>query len=366
MVDEAILRRLSEAYDEDSRPVFLSLFADLSDPIVETTLERRAKEIEAALEPDQQQRFRRAWDEAKTALETRETSEATRGVAIFCAPEHELLEALDLAEPIPTKMVLDSSPYVRPLVQFADEHESFVLVLLDQQDAAVYLVEGARPALETASDTQPMGRHKKGGMSQARFQRHREGVLNQFFDEVAEDVMRVLSEQDVKRVIVAGPGQAKGQFVARAPTELQEAVIAQEDVDFKQGANDAVLAKDLVGVAKEHAHEEALKALAELRTQVRVGGAAAVGAFEAIDAAISGRVHRLIVLKDAKVAAQKCEEHQNVFKPGTTCDCGEAGNTVEAINEAIEFTLRQGGRVEFVEGDPFLEQVGGVGALLRF
>lgn len=366
MVDETLLRRLSEAYDEESRAVFLSLFVDLSDPILETKLERRAKEIDAALEPEQQGFFRRAWEEAKTAFETREKAGSSRGVAIFCAPEHELLVTLDLAEPIKTKMVLDSSPYVRPLVQFADEHESFLLVLLDQQDAAVYVVEAARPALKTESDTQPMAGHKKGGMSQARYQRHREGVLNQFFDEVAEEVMRVMSEQGIKRVIVAGPGQAKGEFVARAPKELQDAVIAQEDVDFKQGATDAVLAKDLVGVAKEHAQEEAMKDVRELRKQVRLGGPAAIGAFEAIDAAVSGRVHRLIVLKGAKVAAQKCEEHQSVFKPGTTCDCGASGNTVEAINEAIEFTLRQGGGVEFVEADPFLEQVGGVGALLRF
>src|ERR1041385_3414865 len=170
MVDEDALRRLSETYDGQSRPVFLSLFADLSDPQHVTRLERRAREIKNAIDPDLQPGFERAWDQAKAALEEQAGKDGTRGVAVFAAPEHEFLEALGLAAPLGTQLVLDSSPYVRPLARFLDEHEPFALILLDSEDAAVFLVEAGKPELHSSPDTSPMPRHKKGGMSQARYQ----------------------------------------------------------------------------------------------------------------------------------------------------------------------------------------------------
>src|SRR5688572_22991288 len=166
MVEEELLQRLAHVFDAESRQVFVSVFADLSDPMYRTRLDRRAREIEAAIEPEAKPLFKKAWDAAQSALEEEAGKDGTRGVAVFAAPEHDLLEALGLTERVATRLVLDSSPYIRPLARFLDEHEPFVLVLLDGQDAAVYVVEAATPKLESSPDTQPMSRHRKGGMSQ--------------------------------------------------------------------------------------------------------------------------------------------------------------------------------------------------------
>lgn len=366
LVDDTTLRELCERYDDESRPVYLSLFADLSDPHHRLALERRAREVENALDGDLKDHFTRAWAEAKEALEEQSAKDGSRGVAVFCAPDHEFLQALELGAPIPTGLVLDSSPYVRPLAKFAHDYEPFLLVLLDSEDAAIFVSAAGRAQLEAEHEHKSLGRHRSGGMSQQRFQRHRDGVVDQFYDRVAQDALRIAQEEEIQRVIVAGPGQAKGAFVERLPKELKDLVIAVEDADFTQGASDPTLANRLLPVAQDAAGKEARQTLDELKAELRRGERATTGAFPVWSEAATGRVQVLVVLKDHHVAGQKCEEHQSVFTVESACHCGAAGARVDVINEAVEMAIRNKTRVEFVEHEPFLESVGGIGALLRW
>lgn len=361
------LRALCERYDADSRPTYLSLYADLSTGDHEAELTRRRKEIEATLDQEALEgELGKLWDAAWDACGRAAAEDGSRGVAVFAGPDG-WVEAHGLREPIRTRLVLDSSPYVRPLARFADDHESFALVLLDSEQAALFTVAAGKPDLEAEEETSLIGRHRRGGMSQMRYQRHRQGQVDKFYDGVAERLAALVAKDGLERILVAGPGTAKKEFVGRLPKDLAERVKAVEDCDFKDGPTDDALVRRFVGLMRDEEAKEGATWVAALRRELSTGELATTGALPVAKEAAAGRVERLVVLRGAAVPGSKCEEHQEVFPRSATCHCGNDGADVDLVNEAVEFTVRSGGSWEFVEApEPFLEGVGGVGALLRW
>lgn len=361
------LRALCERYDADSRPVYLSLYADLSGGDHEAELRRRRKEIEATLDPDLvRDELGNLWEAAWAACGAAAAEDGSRGVAVFAGPDG-WVEAHALREPIRTRLVLDSSPYVRPLARFADDHESFALVLLDSEQAAVFTVSAGKPELEAEASTSLIGRHRRGGMSQMRYQRHRQGQVDKFYDGVAERLAALVAKDTLPRILVAGPGTAKKEFVGRLPKDLAERVTAVEDCDFKDGPTDDALVRRFVALMRDEEAKEGAHWVSALRRELSTGELATTGALPVAKEAAAGRVERLVVLRGAAVPGSKCEEHQEVFPRSDTCHCGNDGADVDLVNEAVEFTVRSGGSWEFVEApEPFLDGVGGVGALLRW
>lgn len=362
------LRALCDRYDPESRPTYLSLYADLADSRHQDLLERRLRELQGAAGQAGSETVADLWERARAAFEAEKAKDGTRGVAVFAGPDG-WVEAHGLHEPIPTRLVLDSSPYVGPLAHFADDHEPFALVLLDSEQAAIVEVLGGRGELKGEAETSLIGRHRSGGMSQMRYQRHRQGQVNQFYDQVAERLAAVVGEAGLRRIAVAGPGTAKKEFVGRLPKALAEAVAVVEDVDFSaDGPVDDEVVKRFTRLMRDEEAKESARWVEALRRELNTGELATTGALEACRQAAAGRVERLVVLEGAQVPGSKCEEHQEVFPRSAQCThCGADGADVDLVNEAVEFTVRSSGLAEFVAApDPFLEGVGGVGALLRW
>lgn len=362
------LRELCERYDAESRPVYLSVYADLSDPRHEDELERRKAEVSAALGEDLlRDELAKQWTTALEAVGRAKAEDGTRGAAVFTGPDGWMV-VHPLHEPIRTRLVLDSSPYVRPLARFVDDHETFALVLLDSEQAAVFLVAAGKPHLKDEAETSLIGRHRRGGMSQMRYQRHRQGQVEKFYDQVAERLAQVVANDKPARILVAGPGTAKKEFVGRLPKDLAGRVAAVEDADFKDGqAADDALVRRFVALMRDEEAKESREWVAALRRELHTGELATTGALPVAKEAAAGRVERLVVLRGAAVPGSKCEEHQEVYPRSADCHCGNPGADVDLVNEAVEFTVRSGGAWEFVEPpEPFLEGVGGVGAILRW
>ena len=358
---------MCERYDRESRPTYLSLYADLSEERHPDLLERRQKEIRTSAPEGID--VAALWEAVQAAYETEKAKGGTRGVAVFAGLDG-WVESHGLHEPVPTRLVLDSSPYVGPLANYADDHEPFALVLLDSEQAAILEVWGGKGELKEEAGTALIGRHRRGGMSQMRYQRHRQGQVNQFYDQVAERLAAVVEADGLRRIAVAGPGTAKKEFVGRLPKALADAVARVEDVDFAdpgEPVGDEVVRRFTALMRDEEAKESA-RWVDALRRELSTGELATTGALETCRQAAAGRVERLVVLQGTAVPGSKCEEHQEVYPRSDRCThCGAEGADVDLVNEAVESTIRSSGWAEFVDApEPFLEGVGGVGALLRW
>jgi len=263
---------------------------------------------------------------------------------------------------VDSRLIVDTSPYISPLMQLRNEYEPFGLILLDTHRAEIYVVNHDKIETSKRLSKDIMNQHRKGGCSQARFQRLRRGAINAFFKEVSDAAEHLLPE--VKRVVVAGPGTAKDEFIEYLTDDLKKRVVGKIDVDFDEKKNILPAAEETVTKDKKHS---VLKKLDVFKKEVLRDGLAVYGAEETVAAARNGQINFLFVLRDLKIRGWICE-HCQAVELGETRNCpycGKPTSEVDVIEEVIEFVERTDGEIVFVD-DETLKELGGTGGLLRF
>ena len=106
-----------------------------------------------------------------------------------------------------------------------------------------------------------MNKHKKGGWSQARFNRLRRGAINSFFSEVEE----ALNKQSDERIIIAGPGKAKLQFLDMLPKNLKNCVVEIVDIDI---SDETEILKESKRLISERSERKSRKAVRQLKAEI--------------------------------------------------------------------------------------------------
>lgn len=362
---EEHLRALADTYDEQSRDTYLSLYADLRHRDYKDALETRAEAIRDALDDDEaRETFDAAFQRALGQLPELK-GKGAEGAAVFVSETHGFLQTHPLPEPLPPRLVLDSSPYLRPLARYLHDHQDHLLVLLDGQHATIHHVQAGAPTEVGRSDVDPIGRHKKGGMSQRRYQRHRENIVQHHLDEIVEQLERLLQETSAQRIILAGPGDAKKHLLDRLGTHARDLVIAVEDAEL----DDPHIHDELREILETDAADEARANLERIHAALNQNDLVAIGPYEVARAARDGRIDLLLIRQGHVAGARKCEAHQEFHPTDTTCEaCGNPGTEVDLINEAIEGATRTETTIDFIPKqttDKLLDRAG-VLALLRW
>jgi len=264
--------------------------------------------------------------------------------------------------------VLDTSPFLLPLAKLHDDYLDYGILLMDSQQARFFMIESDRIDLRESSKIDLMNKHKKGGMSQRRFNRLRRGAISSFVKEVLDDVKNLEDLDKLRGIVIAGPGEAKKKLREDLPIEIASKVFGVVDLDMD------ISAGDLVRIGNNLAVKDELKkstALAEdLRAAVMKGEPAAYGFIDLRNALNDGRVDSLIILDKASVPGWICERCQNIqarsVPPENCPKCGGPTSKVDVIEELYELAQRTGADVEFIDEHAFLESIGGIGAILRY
>ncbi|MBU1202153.1 MAG: peptide chain release factor aRF-1 [Nanoarchaeota archaeon] len=140
--------------------------------------------------------------------------------------------------PVPLKQRLyrcDKEFVVEPLREQIDDVNAYGLVVLDKREGNVALLKGKTIIpLKKAQSAVP-GKTRAGGQSSKRFERLREGAAKEFFKKMA-DMMKeeFLMNQELKGIIVGGPGHTKNEFVDGnyITDQLKQKIIALKDLSY--------------------------------------------------------------------------------------------------------------------------------------
>jgi peptide chain release factor subunit 1 len=211
-----------------------------------------------------------------------------------------------------------------------------------------------------------MNKHKKGGWSQTRFQRLRKGAIDHFFKEVSDYLVGFLKKEKVRRIVIAGPGNAKKEFAEYLPADIESKIIGLMDMDFD--VPEGQLISDSLKTFFEKESQEENEMVDNLRAEILKGGLVTYGVDNTLDAVIAGRAELLLINMGKTTKGWKCEIC-NLFRSGTmeTCyNCGKEVFTVDVVEEMIEAAESMGTTLEFIKDNEFLEELGGVAAFLRY
>ena len=287
-----------------------------------------------------------------------------RGRVIFASATAGFLHVYRLSvEPEPL-VVYDSSPFLLPLAKLKEEYEDYGLLLIDSQEAMLFLVRSNLLEENEDASIDLMNKHKKGGWSQMRYNRLRRGQIDSFFTLLIDDLQKNEDLTKLRGLVVVGPGEAKVQLIEMMPQALKDKVIGTVDTSMDASS------KDLLNLGKDLAHEDELsreKVLAEkLKEAVLRGHPAAYGLTNVGNALKDGRVNYLLISKGFTLPGMICTSCQQIDSEGDKCPtCGgeAAALSLESLDELAE---RMDAEVVLVEDDAFLESLGNIGAILRY
>ncbi len=347
------IKDLVHIYDQESMDTFVSLYFDGRDT---KFIQHRKKAIQSVLEHTELRNFSRTMKKIMTYLRKNKTAD----IAIFASDVHDFFEVVSLPVTVENTLIVDTSPYIRPLAEFADEWQAYALVLLNSNHAKIFTFSCGEIAEEEELSVDVMNKHKKGGMSQLRFQRLRKGSIRAFLDDVVEEVSKVAEED----ILLAGPGEVKREFYAMLPRKLQNNVIAVIDIDMN---NEHELFRESHEIMVEKSKEVHTKLLGLIKKEILKDGLAVHGIKDTVDAVGNGQAEALLVERDYRVRGWKCE-HCQLVDTGISESCPVCGNRtaeVDVVEELIEFAENTDSIVEFTSNED-IKKIGHVAALLRY
>ncbi len=100
-----------------------------------------------------------------------------------------------------------------PLKQMYHQENTYGLIVLDVREATFGTLEGSRIDVLKHIKSLVPGKFSKGGQSAMRFSREREGLIRDFYKEVAETAKNLFFNKDLKGIIIGGPGPVKDNFI---------------------------------------------------------------------------------------------------------------------------------------------------------
>ena len=350
----AIIKDLSLVYDKDSKDSFVSVYVNRLED--KNYLKRRIHTCESLLSREEKDNFRQTITSITSFLEKSNES----NIAVFASEKYDFFKSVPLPISINNSLVVDSSPYIRPLARIVDEWESFTLVLMNSNQAKIYTIELGQMEQQKNLSSNIMNKHKKGGWSQARFQRIRKGAIHEFYLELIDYIQNHVDTQ----MILAGPGTSKMEFKELLPTHVSKKIV--EIIDADMDDVEELFERSISTISKK----EDMKShtlVKRLKGEILKSGLAVYGFEETLDAARNGQIDVLLVEKDYHLKGCLCEQCQ-ILKSGPVNDCPVCGNsTTEAdvIEEIIEFAARTNSTIEFTD-DIEISNLGHIAGLLRY
>lgn len=282
----------------------------------------------------------------------------------------------------------DSEFYIEKLWDMLDEKKSFGLIVIDRSEATVGILRGKRIIPVKNFPSLVPSKHSRGGQSSARFERLIEIAAHEFFKKVGEAASETfLSEDDLKGILVGGPGATKEFFVKEGYLhhELQKKILDT----FDTGYTDEYGLRELVEKAKNSLQELDLmrekELIQRLLEEIRKtdGGLSTYGEQQVREALQIGAVDTVLLsegLRKKRVrfncsCGTSGEVTVNSEEDVSCPECPQSAPSIieskDLIDDFYDEAEKVGSTVELLsidseEGEMLFKAFGGIAAILRF
>jgi peptide subunit release factor 1 (eRF1) len=299
----------------------------------------------------------------------------TNGVAVFaCAGADDFFEAVQLEAPVENhRLYVYNQPHLYPLARLMDQYPRYAVMVADTNRARLF-VFGRNKTLKSdeVQNVKTKGT-KVGGWSQMRYQRHLEQYHLQHAKEVADMLAEVVREDNIQQIILAGDEVIIPKLREQMPKEVADKVVDVLSLDINAPEHE-VLAETMEAMKEYDAQADADK-VRYMLDQYRAGGLAVVGSQDTLEALSMGMVEELIVTARQQhiegdkedVAILSDNEVPDPVVGGQDGAVAELeADSVIVADDLVTRAKQTGARVTFIEDPALLEEVGGVGAILRY
>ena len=298
-----------------------------------------------------------------------ELKPSANGVAIFACSGAELFEAVQLNAPLEEhRLYVYNQPHLYHLARLDDENPRYAALLTDANSARIF-VFGLGETLETEQvKGKKVQRVKVGGWSQARYQRRVENAHQNHAKEVAGALDRIVREEGIKHIVLAGDSQILPVLQEEMPKHLSEKVVDALKLDLK-ASDSEVFQATFERMREEDAKTDAEKVERLLR-QYRARGLAVVGPDETLEALANGQVDELVVSASLEATHGDEVPIDAVLAPEIPDSTGgtesDEPRCVLLADLLVTKARQTDASITFIQDPELLASVNGVGAFLRW
>jgi peptide subunit release factor 1 (eRF1) len=286
-------------------------------------------------------------------------------MSIFSCSGRGLFEELELPRRIHDQVVVDRTPWVRPMLAVLDEYSRACVVLIDKGSARVFELYQNEMSEHAALRDETLRKPNFAyGRSEHRVHNRAEELANRHYRAVVDLLERSSRSYDV--LVVAGHEYEVPGFVEFLSPELRKRLAGTFAIDPVTAAL-ADIKRSAGSVLDRYEREQERVAVEEILSLNSMGGLAATGLTSCLWAGTVGAVQHLLVQEGAVRPGVVCDESNWFATSGDTCPlCGRAPRrTHDVIDELISAVIFDGATIKHVQAQTPLEQHI-VAARLRF
>jgi peptide chain release factor subunit 1 len=291
-----------------------------------------------------------------------------RGAAAFVCGSRSWLETVTVPIRFTDQLVVNKRPAVFQLEAALDEYERFGVLLVDRQQARMFVYElGALvDHSERFEALSRDGADDRGELVKTRVEHQRADQVHQHVKHAAQLAFEVFQRDGFDRLLVGAPSDVRGDLEKVLHPYLKERLAGR--VECSPTSNETeirVCAMEAEAKVERRGEAEQIN---RLREEVGAKGRAVAGLEATLKALAEQRADRIFVSHGYEAEGWRCDGCGRLATVGRACPgCGqEMTHSHELVEEAVRVALEQGTRVEVCLGNADLDVLGRIGALLRY
>lgn len=326
---------------------------------------------ERDLSKDQKRVLQDEIDEVGAVLQY-DLTRQTQGLALFADGEGGLYQRIELPFRLINRVVLEPSPYVRPVVHALSLLEPFIIAQVSRDDSSLYLVDEWGGVAKTDHASGPWLRTsdpETGELSVKEYfaAARQDTLVDLHYKEVAGTLAKWLEGPALRRVVLCAQHDIASNFRRALPPAVAAKVTAEIPFDA------AVSVKQMLVSARAAVNEARQRELTHLVAHIKEGlgggGRGAAGFDQVLGGLERGQIQTMVVDRNYRPPGWRCPQCDWAgLDPVERCPiCGGTPVPIgDAVGELVRMAILQSSRVEVAENIPVLDEMGGVAAQLRF
>jgi hypothetical protein len=287
--------------------------------------------------------------------------------AVFSCSGRDFFEEVSLPRALRDRVVVDTTPWVRPMLAILDEYHRMCVAVVDKASAELwelYLNEIRQVRrLQTPVLRKPDFAY---GMQEHKVQNKAEELAKTHYRRVATVVEELYRANGFDLLAVGGHPYEMSAFTEALPRPVRERLAGTFSIDAHT-ATPADVQREAESIMDNYESDSERQLVTEIIEAVAERRRAALGLDDCLWAGTLAAIDRLAVQESTSVPGVVCDPSGWLALSGETCPlCGEPTRpTGDVINDLVEAVIDDGGSVEHVAGDTDL-RTHIAGALLRF
>lgn len=337
---------------------------------VRSLVDEAGRQVRAAeLEHEEEAALKRDLDDVAEYLERGSLpANGARAVAVFRSSRADLFDVVRLSRRARSRVVVDDTPYVEPLVEAAPGADWCVL-LVNRRVGRIF--RGTADSLDEVArvDSDTHGQHDQGGWSQRNYEASVENEAAQHVRRTLGALFRRFRLRPFDHLLVGAPSELVAEVEEQLHPYLRERLAGRVEIDVEN-----TTAADVRRAAAPRIEEREIsrerEALDRLQAGVaRSNGLGAAGLAPVLEALAQQRVEALLLEENYKAPGAGCPACGWLGAVGVEA-CPADGTATQRrddiVERMVERALEQSADVLVIRRHPDLGPYGHVGAVLRF